>query len=91
MTKIRTGTDAGSGPDRCRLQGAGVDQHPRRDLGQVVGQSDLQSGFSADARDTRGNLPVRTEPRNRQSDDGRGPEDRREGRRAIQDRTRETD
>ena len=44
--------------DGGRLQGAGVARHPQRDLGQAVGQPQLQPDQRADPRHAGGHLPL---------------------------------
>ena len=58
--------------DARRLQGAGVARHPRRDLGQALGQPELQPDLGADPRHAGGHLPLPADARaGRRHDDAR--------------------
>jgi ketopantoate reductase len=54
-----------TGPTRCRrrwcggVQGAGAAAHPRRDVGEALGQPRLQPAVRADGRDARTSSPAR--------------------------------
>jgi 2-dehydropantoate 2-reductase len=57
---------------RRRLQGAGQQRHPQRDLAQALGQPQLQPDQRADPRHAGGHLPLPADARTRREGDGRG-------------------